>query len=274
MKGLTAAWLALAVLPFASCVTVARADAPPTAQIAPVTLAYQVYFGGFKALAFETEIDLSPDGYQVHLHGHTEGVIDWILDWTTQAASQGRIADGRLRPLRHSTESLLHGNRRDTALTFRPDGGIDATVEPPATADEREPVSDAQTRGALDPISAILLASRRLARQDSCAQRVPVFDGRRRYDLAFSDGGHEVLKPNDYSSFSGEATLCLFRYVRIAGYQKKRDRWNHAEDVDRVYRVWMAPVAQGLPPMPVRIEAEGAFGALIVHLVGTHRADS
>ncbi|MEJ0070602.1 MAG: DUF3108 domain-containing protein [Pseudomonadota bacterium] len=274
MKGLAVGALALAGLLLAPDeMPAARADTPAAADGAPTALSYQIYFGGFKALAFEVEIGLSRDAYQLRLRGHTEGVVDWILDWTTEATTQGLVADGGLRPLRHSSESLLRGNRRDAALAFHPDGAIDTTVEPSAEADEREPVTAAEARGAFDPISAILIASRALGAQQSCDQRLPVYDGRRRYDLEFRDGGRELLKPSEYSSFSGEATLCLFRYIRIAGYQKSGGRWSNPRDVDRVYRAWLAPVAPGLPPLPVRIEAEGTFGDLIVHLVGTRRPE-
>ena len=264
-------WQACAALALATWLAGAvgvpsRADTP-TGAVAPATLAYEVYFGGIKALALEAEIELSGDGYRVRLGAQTQGITDWIVGWTARASTEGSIRDGVLRPARHAVESRLRGNRRDAALTFRPDGSIDSVVEPSADADDREPVTPEQERGALDPITAVLLATRALATHQSCDQRVPVFDGRRRYDIEFRDGGRDFLKPSEYGIFSGEATVCLFRYIRIAGYQKT-GRWNNARDVDRVHRTWLAPIAPGLPPLPVRIEAEGTFGTVVVHLVG------
>jgi len=271
--GRVAAALALAAAVLAPGVLQAEAPdpVPAGALAAPAELAYQVYFGGLKALSLDAEIDLSSALYRVRLRAHTEGVIDWIVDWTAQASSEGSVDGGVLRPARHSTESVLRGSRRDTTLAFHADGSIDASVEPPIDADEREPVSAEQARGALDPISAVLIAARTVAAQGSCDQRVKVFDGRRRYDLEFRDGGPQILQPTEYGSFSGAATLCLFRYIRIAGYQKPGGRWSNPDDVDRVYRVWLAPIVAGLPPLPVRIEADGTFGELIVHLVEAGR---
>jgi hypothetical protein len=259
--------LALAALVASGAAGPGRAAAPP----APASLAYQVYFGGLKALALEAEIDLSGvAAYRVRLNAQTQGIIDWLIGWTAHAWSEGTLVDASVRPARHVTTSTVRGTRRETSLTFRPDGAIEAVLEPPAEADEREPVSPEQERGALDPIAAVLIATRTLAATQSCDQRVPVFDGRRRYDLEFRDGGRDVLKPSEYSSFTGAATVCTFRYIRIAGYLKT-GRWNNPRDVDRVFRVWLAPVAPGLPPLPVRIEAEGAFGSVIVHLIGVGR---
>jgi len=239
----------------------------PGALAAPAELDYQVYFGGLKALALAAEIDLSSARYRVRLSAHTEGLIDWIVDWTAQSASEGLVAGGALQPVRHNTVSTVRGNRRDTTLAFHRDGSIDASVEPPIEADDREPVSAEQVHGALDPISAVLIAAHEVAAHGSCDQRVKVFDGRRRYDLEFRDGGPDTVQPSEYSSFSGAATLCLFRYIRIAGYEKPGGRWGNPYDADRIYRVWLAPIVPGLPPLPVRIEAEGTFGNLIVHLV-------
>jgi len=248
-----------------------RADA---AVPGPARLGYQVYFGGLQALALQVEVGLSDTGYRVALHAHTEGVTDWLFGWTARSWSEGRLADGVVRPLRQDTESLSRGNRRTAALTFHDDGTIATSVEPPAEADEREPVTPAQTRGTLDPISAVLAATRALAARHSCAQHLKVFDGRRRFDLVLSDGGSDLLKPTEYGSFSGAATVCLFRYLRVAGFQKPGGRWGNPHDDERTYKAWLAPVLPGLPPMPVRIEVEGTFGSLIVHLVDAVRPQS
>jgi len=245
--------------------TLAGAIAVPARAGAPTTLAYQVYFGGLKTLALDAAIETAGDRYRVRLEAHTEGFIDWLIGWTARATSDGAILDDAVRPARHVNRSVVRGSRRDVTLTFRADGAIDATVEPSAEADAREPVTPAQMHGALDPISAVLAATRTLGVRHSCAQRLPVFDGRRRFDLAFSDGGGTVLAPSAYGSFSGKATLCLFRYIPVAGFQASR----RGDGRDRVYRVWLAPVVDGLPPLPVRIEADTAFGLVIVHLVGS-----
>lgn len=265
IRARTAGVLALAVICLAP--SAPRADAPPT----PARLAYQVYFGGLKAVALDADIGLSAQQYDVSLRVHTEGLIDWLLEWTARSASKGQVVDGALQPARHTAVSTVRGDRRATELTFHPDGTIDAVVDPPNDTDEREPVSPAEMRGALDPITAVLMAAHQVGASGSCAQRVPVFDGRRRYDLAFVDGGPATLKPSEYSSFSGAATLCLFRYIRIAGYQKPGGRWGNPRDYDREYRVWLASIVPGLPPLPVRIEVEGTFGELIVHLVGAQK---
>ena len=44
---------------------------------------------------------------------------------------------------------------------------------------------------------------------------VPVFDGRQRYDLVFTDGGRQTLSPESGQNFEGVATACnMTRYNR------------------------------------------------------------
>jgi hypothetical protein len=111
-------------------------------------------------------------------------------------------------------------------------------------------------------VLAVLLA---LATTDDCHRTVPVFDGRRRYDLELFGGGHETLTPRAHGRYGGEATRCDFRLKPIAGYQKTGSRRQGANE-ERTYHGWVAPALPGLPPIPVRIEADGVFGFIAVEL--------
>jgi hypothetical protein len=255
----------------------ARADAGKEAEIRagePASLAYEVYFGGVRALTMQADISLTGAQFQVQLSARTRGIADWIFDWIAQASTDGSVTEGILRPGRHDSVSTLRGKRREVSLTFQPDGAITARTVPPVEEDEREPVTPEQQRGAVDPLSALLILAQDIGAGRGCDRTLPVFDGRRRYDLAFRNGGQEILKPSEYTVFSGDATLCLFNYNRIAGYQKPGERWSNPKDFERTYRTWVAPIVPGLPPLPVRIEAEGTFGTVLVHLVGIGRPRS
>jgi hypothetical protein len=228
-------------------------DGLPVAETAQ--LDYAVYFGAVETIAIETRLALSDVGYQISLRGHTTGMLDWLLDWRMDAETRGSLATG-LQPERHLAEVHQHGRLREVALRFAHDGAIDATVAPSPEADDREPVPPALRRGALDPMSAVLLLAR-----TGCGRTVPVFDGRRRYDLEMADGGAVVLQPGEHGPYGGAARLCEFRFKPIAGYQK-----DGARDAARHYRGWLASALPGFPPVPVRVEAEGWFGFVAIEL--------
>jgi hypothetical protein len=77
----------------------------------------------------------------------------------------------------------------------------------------------------------------------------------------------EVLKADGISLFSGPARRCRFKVTVLAGAKKGQTRWNRPEDRGRTHSSWIAEARPGGPVVPVRIEAEGAYGWLVVHLV-------
>lgn len=219
-----------------------------------------------EAIVLDVAVKLSDATYRIDLKAHTTGVADFLFDWALIAEADGRLADGGVRPDHYLSDVLQRGRKRDVTLRFASDGAITAAIEPPPESDDREPVTPEQRRGAIDPASAVLAVLRALAAVDDCHWTVPVFDGRRRYDLELLDGGHETLTPGDHGRYGGEATRCDFRFKPIAGYQKTGSRRQGANE-ERTYRGWVAPALPGFPPIPVRIEANGVFGFIVVELL-------
>jgi hypothetical protein len=250
------------------------AEAPIVPQMAAPSgkaakLTYAVYLGSMKTLLFEATVRLSDAAYEVHLKGHTTGVADWLFDWRIAAETEGRLAKDGVQPDRYLSDVRQRGRLREVTLKFGTDGSIQAAVEPPPEADDREPVTPEQQRGAIDPISTMLVVARALAAAQGCHRSVPVFDGRRRYDLELLDRGRAMVKTGDRGKYGGEATVCDFRFKPVAGYQKLGSRERNANDAERTYRGWIAPALRGFPPIPVRVEAEAWLGFLTVELLGS-----
>ena len=79
------------------------------------------------------------------------------------------------------------------------------------------PVTPAQMRGTVDQLAAYLALARHLAGRGSCALPLAVFDGRRRYDLSFTDLDPEILP-----GFAGPTRVCRMSRRRIAGFPVER----------------------------------------------------
>jgi hypothetical protein len=91
---------------------------------------------------------------------------------------------------------------------------------------------------------------------------VPVFDGRRRYDLQYEDRGIQELKRSTYSAFAGPARACRVKQHRIAGFSTDPTDGEKADEAS----IWIADVLPGAPPMPVRIELDSSWGYVYAHL--------
>jgi hypothetical protein len=112
---------------------------------------------------------------------------------------------------------------------------------------------------------------RRLARSGSCEGEAAVFDGRRRYDVITQDLGRTTLEASDLAPYGGPAIRCGVTFRPIAGFWREA-RAERSSDAE--VEVFLAPMARSTPPVPVRVHARNAFGALRIHLVAARPASA
>jgi hypothetical protein len=248
---------------------------------APITASYRVYVGGIAVLDASILLDLTDTTYRIDVTAQNGGFLAKILPWKTQSRSDGAIQMDRLIPARHSQISVFREKPRSVALTYDADGGVTASVAPPPEEDDRASVPETLRRATYDPLSAGLLLLLAAGRGENCARVIPVYDGRRRYDMRFDNGGTRPLAISRYSIFSGPAQECRVSILPIAGQAKPSSGpsfWRR--DDESTPRpaggpptdVWLAPVLPNAPPLPVRLETDSAFGSVIIHLIAVARA--
>ncbi len=160
--------------------------------------------------------NITSRGYSMRADMKTRGVAKLTKSGGLWATSIGFYDDKSLQPSQHVIQKLDKRSRR-TEISYDEAGNPDATHapaygslgEPPATADEQ--------RGALDVMSAItqLMMSGHKLGDEPCSGHLPVFDGKRRYNLRLEDKGMETLRQ---SSYRGEALHCNVYMDAISGY--------------------------------------------------------
>ncbi|AWU95888.1 DUF3108 domain-containing protein [Azospirillum ramasamyi] len=244
----------------------------PGAMAEPLNATYRVFVGGVTALDVEATLEVTGDRYRIAVSAVTGGTIGRLFTWKTESHSDGSRRGNDLKPSSHRQSSQFRGEPRNVTLTYGPQGDVSATVTPPPETEEREPVPPALRRGTLDPLSAVLDLLFTVGASDRCDRSLPVFDGRRRYDMLFSEVGRRIVDPSRYSVFSGVAQQCRVSYKPVAGYGKSGSTgrfWQRSSPADRPpVDLWLAPVAAGFPPLPVRLETDSDLGGVVVHLTG------
>src|ERR1700744_4997515 len=100
-------------------------------------------------------------------------------------------------------------------LNFDDDGNIKATFDPPESDEGREIVTPEQSRGAYDPVTALLQMLAGVALSASCDATGPVFDGKRRFDITGTNAGTSDIDEKDYNSFKGTARMCDVEFKMI-----------------------------------------------------------
>lgn len=186
-------------------------------------------------------------------------------------------------PVRYESRDVWGHKLKVTRLKFAPDGEARAEFEPPSgVVPASEEVTLEQRRGALDPVTALLQMLAHLAVERDCNVEVPVFDGKRRFDVVGTEGADadragEEIDSGEYGVFKGKARICNagFRMVsgqwtdrQKSGFWKKSDK----EDGREPFRVWLAKLSPELPELPVMLESASIWGRIVIHLTGWENA--
>jgi hypothetical protein len=261
---------------FACAAVLLAAASATSARAAPadrMNLFYEVYSGGFHVLNFELDLALAPERYDITTRMRSAGFVGWFMNWKQEAGSQGLLAQDGVLPILHRSEGEFRGRRRSVEIDYD-SGKVNAVrVEPPPRQDEgREEVPVEKRREAMDPISAILNAIRRISAGQGCGGRLPVFDGRRRYDLVLTDRGSRGPNQPQLAGAPSDRVQCDFVYERIAGHER-RDADPETRDKRRIQSGRVFAERNGALMVPVRIEIDGDWGMTIAHLRDVRRED-
>ncbi|MBO0739158.1 MAG: DUF3108 domain-containing protein, partial [Alphaproteobacteria bacterium] len=162
-----------------------------------VYLRYEVSGGpGLRFITAQVTLSLSGTGYSLVVNAETRGLADFFAGMRSRLEARGRISGDTLYPEEMRTETHQVGTDFYARTHYWPDGMVSAEASPPPGSSVT-PVTPAQMRGTIDQLSAYLALARHLAIRGSCALVLAVFDGRRRYDLSFTD-----LPPESVSGFT------------------------------------------------------------------------
>lgn len=243
----------------------------------PVTVTYDVYVGGVHLMKADVTFEERSARYRARVIGKTVGIWYKLFPWDTELKVEGKIRGDQFIPSEFYTHDVWGHKARTTWLHFLKNGDVKPAFDPPNTDKNREPIAFEQRRGSLDPVTGMLQLLANVAVHDSCVVTVPIFEGRRRFDITGIDVGHEDIDEAEYSAFAGEARSCDAEFNMVAGEWKDRppDRFwtrNDKESGREPFHIWLGSLAKGLPEMPVRLESGSVWGLIIMHLSTWHYA--
>lgn len=235
-------------------------------------LDFEAYFGGLHVASARTLIQVREAAYSVDGWVRARGLLDLATAWKGYAFSEGVLDPvNGVVPKEHRNEGYVRGESRSLVLTFNPDGSVAVERSDRDEEDEpKTPVPPESLPGSVDPFSALVSLAALLNDGGSCDGSIPVFDGRRRYDINLTSGGTKAFEASRYSIFSGVAEACLVELDRIGGFRIERSKYY---ETARNQSVWVAAPLQGIAPIPVRLEIETDYGKLLVHLTAARFAE-
>ena len=207
-------------------------------------------------------IDLTVDEKTYRIKGTTRvrGIIRIITDGKGKAEAAGRRSSDAIVP---GSFSYRYAEKDDVdTMSIGFDGGRVSGVdpEPKPGGKKRIPLADADLKGAIDPLSAVLVPYDPGDAGSVCARRLPIFDGKTRYDLVLGFARTEDVR--DVQGYSGPASVCSVRFVPISGHRrdgKDVKAWEKASA-----ELWMAPLGETGTMFPLRIRVGTSWGPLVI----------
>jgi hypothetical protein len=230
--------------------------AAPRTLPAHVSATYKISFsvlGDIGTFRFSSSIDA--DAYALA----ADATIDTaVFDYNGVMASTGSVLAAVTKPgdykFRYKQKAVLgKKKKRSLNIAFNGGGVTGVYFEPPDPPSKKAiPVTEAQLRNVLDPLSGVMA----LSLGDSarpCDQKIPIYDGKQRFDIIFT--------PARPSAGPGTDQLCHVRLVPISGHKP-------GEGTDKVIsgqiEVVLRPVPKANILIPYRVTVPTIVGSAVL----------
>jgi Protein of unknown function (DUF3108) len=206
-------------------------------------------------------IELSDDAYSAAASGTTTGIVRFFTGGRGTGTARGTINGGQPMPSNYGATLSYDRKIDDVRMTLAAGNVTDYVVEPPLPPmPDRIPVTDADRRGVLDPMTSMLnrvAGSGDPVSPEACNRKVAVFDGRVRYDLHSEFKRMETVKAD--RGYEGPAVVCAVYFTPIAGYVPDRPAIKYLVTL-REAEVWLAPIVGTRVVVPIRFSMPTPLG--------------
>jgi hypothetical protein len=201
-----------------------------------------------------TVVEEAAGRYAITTDVESRGIAALFIDLTSHSEVRGRLTNGAALPEAYLGMVHRNGVVNQNQVKYPANGVVTGESTPPA--ETHTPVTPQLMRGTVDQLTAFFMIERQLAFRGSCALVVAVFDGRRRYDLHFTDVAPEVSQVSADRNFAGATQVCHMRRVAIAGFLDDSGLTEGAYEGE----LWFARLLPGDLMIPVQMEFSTEFG--------------
>lgn len=210
------------------------------------------------------KVDVGQDRYTIAASGGASGLLKVLVSGRGEATAQGLIQNGIPVPASYLSKMTSDDEASSVKLTFEDRNVKDlVVVEPPAQPD-RVMITDAHRKGVMDPLTALVIpmGGPGDAISDAlCKQTLPVFDGRRRFDLRLVY--KRVDKVKTERGYQGPVVVCTMTFHPIAGHRPSSTLTKYLSE-GRDMELWLAPIAGTSLAAPYRLTIANLIGAMTI----------
>jgi hypothetical protein len=208
-----------------------------------LSASYTISLLGVTVGAGGWELEINGAQYLEKANGRISGMASRLISGEGSASTRGVFVGNRAQPATFEANVKTDAETDNIKMTFDNTNIVDLIAEPPLpqSVSNRVPVAEADLKGVLDPLSALLAtADSDEPKPQICENRLPIFDGRRRYDVALSFKRMDTLKAG--TGYQGPVVVCSVHIVPISGHRTGRSALRLLVKSDDI-EVALAPLA-------------------------------
>lgn len=183
-----------------------------------ITARYDFFVGGFRIAEVVMTATSNDAGYAAASNAVTRGVLEVLLRGRSSSQATGaRGVFGQFVPNGFSARYSTRTGEQAVRIGYERASPSTVVFEPQAEDSEKHAGVEHRI-GTLDPLSAAVAALIPALKADLCNRTIPVFDGKRRFDIIFLPPDPARFSANVPPEWPKPLTRCLGLYERIAGF--------------------------------------------------------
>jgi hypothetical protein len=223
---------------------------------------YDINFNGFNVGSFEFHSQAERQSYTL-LGNAKLSVLLGAFSWDAETRSFGLLVNQAPKPASFTFDYKSNLRNGSTKLGFANGAVTDISHLPPEMPrPDTVPLREQHLKGVVDPLSAIMMLARGSS-ANPCDRRIPIFDGKERFDLVFSYKGERKVVEQAPSGQPSVAHVCRVRYMPIAGHKVDNETSYMAASNEIEIALRPVPSANVLIPYQVSIPTMAGSATIV-----------
>ena len=205
-------------------------------------------------------IDIADDHYTAAASAATAGLLRIFASGQATGAARGTLAGEKVTSSNYAVTIKTPKRTDDIQIAMQNGTVKEYKAEPKDTNDDLVPLTDAQRKGVVDPMTASLMrmpGTGDMMTAEACRRSLPIFDGRVRYNLQLAFKRMDTVTAD--KGYSGPAVVCSVHFIPLGGYVPGRFSIKFLTG-QREMEIWLAPIAGTRIVVPFRFETPTPLG--------------
>lgn len=205
-------------------------------------------------------VDLQDNRFTSAANGNTSGLLRIFSSGRGTVTARGAVSAGQPVVSDYALNLVAGRWSDDVQITFSGGKAKEHVTDPPPPNPNIVPLSDANRKGVVDPMTALLIrlpGTGDTAVPQACERTIAIFDGHTRYDLRLSFKRIDKVKTE--KGYQGPAVVCSVRFSPVAGYDPGRFLVTYLAARNDM-EIWLAPLVGSRLMVPYRIAVPTPMG--------------